>query len=82
MIYDLNLYRDRMVPIVKNWIEMKGEPPITQIPELALNTSCEIIMISHYVGELYGYTPELKKYIQDLMDFYRPDGIIGETEHD
>jgi hypothetical protein len=53
------------------------EERIKQIGTLAVITGVPIIVVCHYLGELWGYTPELTARIEKLMEFYKVDGVIN-----
>ncbi len=46
---------------------------------LAINTYVHIVICGHYLGELYGYTPEILAKIRSDMKFYNVDETIGLT---
>lgn len=78
MIYDLNTYRHTIKPIVKTWCDGRLEvAPIEHLNALTQMTSCDIIIVAYYIGELYGFTPEVLAAIDSLTKFYKPDEIIG-----
>lgn len=77
MVYDLNTYRRTIKPQIKEWCEAKGGSPETHLSELALYTSCPIVCVGYFMGELYGFTDVLKEKIDMLEKFYRVENIEG-----
>lgn len=71
MIYNLSTYRTAVLPQVKAWIEAKGGVPESHLSELALATSCPIIVVAHFIAEAYGMTDSLMQRIVDLKTFYK-----------
>lgn len=81
MIHDLNVYRHNIKPIVKQRCDAKDTKPIEQIGAIALATNCDIIIVAHYVGELYGFSSELNDMIKRLKKFYKSDEVINHEEN-
>ncbi len=77
MIYDLALYRRTVKPTIKAWIDAKGGTPVDHAGELALASQCPIVCVVHYIGELYGYTPEVDRLLTELLEFYKPEDVIN-----
>lgn len=46
---------------------------------IAISTGVPIIIVGHYLAELYGYTPELIDIINKLKKFYTVSETIGLT---
>lgn len=78
MTYDLNKYRRVIKPVVINWLDAnKDKPILDQIPKISLATNCPLVVVSHLVGEVSGYTAELNTYIDRLTKYYHVDSVIG-----
>jgi hypothetical protein len=75
ILYKLNTYRHVIAPVIKSWCDAKGGDPKSHIPELALSTSCPIVVVGYLVGELYGFTQELDNYLRRLERFYKCEVI-------
>lgn len=62
---------------IERWILARpDEDPVKMVSHLALATSCPIIIVCQFVGELHGFTPELQRIMNLLMEFYQIDSII------
>jgi len=73
MKYTLSTYRHTILPQVKMWCDSKGGSPIKHVSELALATSCPIVVISIFIKELYGDVEGLESLIGDLKAFYNAE---------
>lgn len=72
MIYDPELYRRAVFPQVKFWLESRPDSePHTQLSALALATSCPILVVAQFIGEIAGFSNELNATIERLKEFYR-----------
>lgn len=70
MIAKLGKYRAN-VPFVINYLKNnQGKPIGGLISQIAVATMVPAVVIAHYVGELQGYTPEVKDSIERLVKFY------------
>lgn len=75
---DLNDYRHTTFSLVKSICEFRAdENPYDLIGDIALATECPIIVVAHYVGEIYGQTPELLSQIDRFMIFYNETEVRG-----
>ncbi len=78
MIYDLNLYRHSVLPLVRNWCDYKpDQKPHQLLGEIALITSCPIVVVACFIIELYGESPELTRQLKVLKTFYKVERIEG-----
>jgi hypothetical protein len=50
-----------------------------QIGKVALYTNLHVVLCAYFIGELYGFTNEIRAHMARLMDFYRIDSITGYT---
>lgn len=79
MTLDLNDFRIQ-VPYIKSWLDNKpGWKLHEEIGSLALATGVPIVAVGHYIGELYGFTPELNTKIKRDMEFYQVTTILNLT---
>lgn len=77
MKLDANAYRLN-VPHIKMWRErLPDEPQNDAIGAMAVAYSVPIIVLCHYIGELEGYTPDLKSFISRLMNFYGVTSVLN-----
>lgn len=68
---DCDLYRNQ-IPIIKYLTKDKNQKErIEMIGVLANATFVHVIIISCYLGEIYGFTPELYATIDRLKKFYK-----------
>ncbi len=73
----LSDYRRHAIPIIQRVVKMRPErQPIDIIGDLAIATNCHIILVTHYVCELYGKTVQLTTLIVRLMEFYKIDEVM------
>jgi hypothetical protein len=47
------------------------------ISMLAVATHAPVIVVCCYLGELYGFWPELKALLKRLMEFYKVDEVTN-----
>jgi hypothetical protein len=77
MTLDLDKYRIQL-PYIKAWIETRPDYIFkNEVGAIALATSVPIIVVSHFIGELFGYTDEVLAKIQSDMAFYRITEVLG-----
>ena len=77
MILNANKYRIN-IPKIQSLIDNKPEEKyVIYIGAIALATNVPIIVVACYVGELYGFTEELRNYISRLMQFYCVEEVIN-----
>jgi hypothetical protein len=75
MIVELDTYRINF-EYVKNALETKKHPDLgRQLSELSLTTSCPIIVIYYFAGEILGFNDEINKSIESLKKFYRIEEV-------
>ncbi len=75
---DCNTYRERFNDI-KYLTELKKgnvNDMMTDIGLYAHSTGVPVIVIAHFIGEIYGLTPQIESYIARTMGFYRIDHLI------
>lgn len=77
MIYNLETYRHVIKPIIKTWCDNKECKPRECLGELALATSCPIIVVGYFIGELYGFDESLLAQLARLEIFYKIESIEG-----
>lgn len=57
---------------IKTWLKNnEGKDPLLLIPEIAVASHCHILIVSHFVGDVVGFTPELLAKIEVLEKFYK-----------
>lgn len=44
---------------------------------LAVATAVPVVVVCCYLGELYGFWPELKALLKRLMEFYKVDEVLN-----
>lgn len=77
MTLDCDRYRIN-IPNIKSLAEDKTEDQrIEMIGKLAIITGVPIIIVCHYIGELYGFTDKLQALIKRLKEFYTVDEVIN-----
>ena len=67
---DANLYRTNVKSIEELLRDKTPQERYDFIGNLAIITNVPIIVVSCYVGELYGFTPELNAFIERMKSFY------------
>jgi hypothetical protein len=82
MTLDIDKYRVN-VPAIRLATEGKSdEEKMRLIGELAVSTLVPIIAVACFVGELYGFDPELRAFIKRLMAFYKITEVTGVKDTD
>lgn len=77
MTLDVDAYRIN-IPFIASWRNNRPEESIIDaIGLMAIAYDVPIIVVCHYIGELEGYSGELKAFIERLMLFYRVDKVLG-----
>ncbi len=77
MIIDLDKTR-KQKDWIKSMLDTKHQDDrYEQIGILAICAPCPVIAVCYYIGELYGFTPELDQKIQRLVDFYHIEKVIN-----
>lgn len=77
MTLDCDQYRINVVSI-KALMDPKSDKERTEfISSLAIITGVPIIIVCHYVGELYGFTDALEARIGRLKHFYKVTEVFN-----
>jgi hypothetical protein len=77
---DLNSYRATNFEYIKTWLANKPDSPIKElVSEIALATGVPVIAVSHFIGEIKGFTPELLASIERLKKFYGITEVVGQN---
>lgn len=62
---------------IEDWIlSHPDKDPFKEISELSLATYCPIVIVCYFIGEIRGFTPEIKETLQRLKDFYQIEEIV------
>lgn len=62
---------------IRRWITNRPDSdPVKDLSELALYTSCHIVIVCQFIQELQGDSPELTRIKTLLMNFYDISEII------
>lgn len=77
MILDANKYRLNIQSIKELTKDKTTKERLAFIGILAVTTGVPIIIVANYIGEIYGFTPELDKFIVSLMAFYTVTHVIN-----
>lgn len=81
MIYDLAVYRRVVKPQIIVWFADKPKADkLKAMGKIALYTSCPIVAVGYFIGEIFGFTPELNAAIKSLEAFYRVDEVKNKVE--
>ncbi len=71
MTLELDAYRIQ-VPYIKRWLDNRPNYVFKdEVGAIALATNTPIIVVSHFIGELYGFTDEILNKIESDKKFYR-----------
>lgn len=78
MVLDADKYRVNM-KVVESMMYEKKTPKdrMEFIGAIAVATGVPIIVVACYVGEIFGFTEELKAFIERLKAFYHITEILG-----
>lgn len=77
MKLDADTYRVN-IPTIRVLTEDKTQAErIKLIGTIAVITHVPIIIVAHYIGEMYGVTEELKSLLNTLMKFYTIDEVLN-----
>jgi hypothetical protein len=80
MHIDVGAYEASKRTIV-NWLSNRDpKDRSADISMIAVTTGCPCIVVAYYAGEAFGWTEEIKKYIQKLVDFYGYTDISNKPE--
>ena len=67
-------------PYIKSWLEAKASQPgfslVEEIGPLSLATNTHICVVTHFIIQLCGSSPDLEEKKKKLMDFYNIKSII------
>lgn len=72
-----NQYRINIPSIKHLTKELSKEARLEFISNLAIITGVPIIIVCCYVGEIYGFTPDLLAKIEYLKKFYTVDEVLN-----
>jgi hypothetical protein len=62
---------------IKNWIDTKPEIKLVDhIGDIALASGLHIVLVAHFMIELYGENEELLSKKKRFMEFYGIEGVI------
>lgn len=50
---------------------------LDEIGYIAIGTYIHIVLVTYFIGELYGWTAEVHAKMKRLMDFYKIDEVEG-----
>lgn len=77
MIEDLNTYKVQKKH-AQRWFLEKGNGDVDRaISTIAIMTSCPCIVVTYWIGEVNGWSIEVKEAIDRLMDFYGYEKILN-----
>lgn len=80
MNFDVSRYRVNK-PQVKAWLERtEGKDLEGEIAAMAVAMGCPLIAVYCYVGELIGFTPDVKDGLERIMRFYKYTSVTGIEE--
>lgn len=80
MKLDAEKYRIN-IPLIKLLLERKEPHEIVPyIGAIAVATDVPILVVCHYIGEIYGFSGELLALIERLKDFYQVDGVTSDVD--
>lgn len=74
---DANSYRINIKDILSFCRDKSAEERIASLGMLAVATGVPVIIVGVYLGELYGFTPELLNQIERLKTFYSIDEVLN-----
>jgi fatty-acid desaturase len=77
MILDANQYRVNIPAIASLLKDKTQEERVEWVAKLAIITGVPICITAVYVGELFGFTPELTAKLQVLKAFYHVTEIVN-----
>lgn len=78
MKYDLDHYRHAVFPLIKPWVDARPHCKVVdEIGLIAISTECPIIVVAHFVQEIYGHSESLASMIKVIKDFYRITEVKG-----
>jgi hypothetical protein len=78
MILDLNKYRRVIKPLVESYITRTPDADKCEdLTLIAQSTGCHILAVGYYMGELFGFSEELKAKIGRLQTYYHEVEVIN-----
>ena len=78
MIVDADSYRVNMKEISLMFKNKKDDIERREfIGAVAVSTGVPIIVVAQYLGEIYGFTPQLDKFMDRLKHFYKITELEG-----
>ena len=77
---DADAYRVNIKDITSFCRDKSPEERRASLGMLALATGVHVVIVAVYLGELYGFTPELLNQIERLKTFYRIDQVLNINE--
>lgn len=76
---DLNKYRNSNFEYIRVCLDNKPTAPLKElVSEIAIGTGVPVIAVSHFIGEIRGFTPELLASIERLKKFYGVTEVVGQ----
>lgn len=80
MYIDLETYSASKRAVI-TWLSTRNrEDLLSDISMASTFTFCPCIVVAYYAGEAFGFTEGLKKYIENLKDFYGYTEILNKPE--
>ena len=77
MVIDTRKYRKNNLPAIEVLLKDKNEEErFRHIPIISISYHLPIIVVCYFVGELYGFSPQLLNQIQTLKEFYQISDVI------
>jgi hypothetical protein len=80
MIVDLNRYKVQK-DIIQRWYLKDGGDPSKLLAPIANSTMVPCIVIAFYIGEVDGWSPEIRRSIDSLTKFYGYTEIQGKPDN-
>lgn len=81
-MYKLSNYRDLYKTQIAIWADRIGtEDQVALALALVRANDCPCIVAAHLVGETYGFSDPLNKWIQKLKEFSSTNSIKDENEN-
>lgn len=74
---DADKYRLNINDIISFTKDKTHKEIMESVGLLAVATSVPIIIVLTYIGELYGFTPDVLAYIERLKEFYKIDEVLN-----
>lgn len=74
---DADKYRINIPDIIAFTHDKNEKERMEFMGMLAIATNVPIIIVATYIGELYGFTPELVSFIERMKLFYNIDTVLN-----